>query len=363
MSLLTDVGEASWAGKNVFVTGVCGTIGSELLRRLRMLDVARIVGIDIDEGALFELIGKLGEDHRVELVLCDIRSLESLARIMRGSDIVIHAAAYKHVGICEQAPNEAVSTNITGTQNVISAAFQNNVERVLLTSTDKAVNPTNVMGTSKLMAERLITAASANSRGARPIFSSIRFGNVVGSNGSVVPLFAGQIAAGGPVTLTDNEMTRFVMSLDQAVGLVMSATFLARGGEVMVTKMPVMRIADLATSMIQYLAPRHGYEPARIPIRIIGSRPGEKMFEELTNSEEVRRTFEWQNFLVVKPPFSGRGVNIFDDWERQGTPLREPYNSALLPAMPSTDVRAYFESEELGSRNGVADAVGSAACA
>jgi len=148
--------------------------------------------------------------------------------------------------LCEESPRDAIQTNILGTQNVIDAAQANRVKRVLFTSSDKAVNPTNVMGTSKLMGERLMTAANAQRQGeSDPLFSCTRFGNILGSRGSVIPLFKRQIGAGGPVTLTDPAMTRFIMTLEEAVQLVMDSVFLARGGEVFVTKMPVVRIARL----------------------------------------------------------------------------------------------------------------------
>ena len=191
----------------------------------------------------------------VQFQLGDVRDRDKLVQAMRGIDIVLHTAALKHVILCEQSPRDAVQTNIQGVQNLIDAATVNQVERVLFTSSDKAVNPTNVMGTSKLMGERLMTAANAHRRAGGPIFASTRFGNVLGSRGSVIPLFMRQISRGGPVTLTDPEMTRFIMTLREAVHLVMESTFLARGGEVFVTKMPIARIQDLAKVMVKTLAP------------------------------------------------------------------------------------------------------------
>lgn len=333
----------AWSGKHVFVTGVCGTIGRALLAKIREFDVSAITGIDTNETELFFMREALRSDPRVQLLLCDIRMPGVLSRNMAGADIVLHAAAYKHVEICERSPSEAVMTNIIGTQNVITAAFENQVERVIFTSSDKAVNPTSVMGTSKLMAERLITAASTQSVNGQPTFASIRFGNVLGSRGSVVPLFKNQIVNGGPVTLTDPGMTRFIMSIEQAAGLVIDAVFLARGGEVIVTKMPIVRIEDLAAVMIEQLAPVYRKDPASIQVRIIGSKPGEKMYEELTNEEEVRRTFDWGNYLVVKPALSRNSHDAFEEWSRAGTPLDKPYNSALAPAMTRNAIGDFFQ--------------------
>jgi len=336
----------SWSGKNVFLTGVCGTVGRELLASLCGLDVASIVGIDTNETELFFAREQLRKDPRVELYLCDVRIADQISRRMNGSDIVLHAAAYKHVDMCERSPQEAILTNIIGTQNVISAALENNVQRVIFTSSDKAVNPTSVMGTSKLMGERLVTAANAHSRDGSQIFSSIRFGNVVGSRGSVVPLFESQIAVGGPVTLTDRRMTRFVMSVQQAVKLVMDAVFLARGGEVIVTKMDVLRIEDLAAVMIEERAPSFGFDPKKIETVLIGTKPGEKMYEELTNEEEVRRTFDWGNYLVVKPALAANASDRFQDWERDGKALDDAYNSANAPAMDRETIRSFLRKNE-----------------
>jgi FlaA1/EpsC-like NDP-sugar epimerase len=338
---------SNWAGKTVFITGVCGTVGRELLRKVCATGIRGVVGIDTNETELFLLREELRGDERLQLFLCDIRQSEQIVRRMAGADIVLHAAAYKHVDMCERAPQEAILTNIIGTQNVIDASFANKVERAILTSSDKAVNPTSVMGTSKLMGERLIAAASAQCRSGDPVFASIRFGNVLGSRGSVIPIFRRQIESGHDLTLTDVKMTRFIMTLDQAAHLVMDAVFLARGGEVIVTKMPVLRIEDLAGVMIEELAPAYHRDPASIAIRVIGAKPGEKMYEELTNDEEVRRTFDWDRYLIVKPAFTGDGLDRFGDLERTGSPIAQPYNSALATAMSKEGVRAFVRAADL----------------
>jgi len=218
--------------------------------------------------------------------------------------VVFHTAAFKHVILCERSPFEAVQTNIIGVQNIIRAASDNNVERVIFTSSDKAVNPTNVMGTSKLMGERLMTAANSNLRGKGPMFASTRFGNVLGSRGSVIPIFHEQIHNGGPITLTDPEMTRFIMSIKEAVQLVIDSSMLVCGGEVFVTKMPVIKIKDLAEVMIQELAAEYGHKPEDIKIEIIGTKPGEKMYEELMSNEETRRAIELPRYFSVIPAFT-----------------------------------------------------------
>ncbi|TXS90851.1 SDR family NAD(P)-dependent oxidoreductase [Parahaliea maris] len=294
-------------GKKVLITGACGTVGSELVRQLVESPAKQVVCLDNNETELFFLIEKYRKTGRVLGYLADVRDRESLILRMRGVDLVIHAAALKHVGLCEDSPAQAIATNILGTQNVIDAAQINRVERVIFTSSDKAVNPTNVMGTSKLMGERLMTAAAetsvsakvTNSEGAGTIFASTRFGNVLGSRGSVIPLFQRQIAGGGPITLTDRRMTRFIMSLTEAVRLVLESVWLATGGEVMVTKMPVARIEDIATVMKDALG--RGLD---IEVKEIGAKPGEKMYEELMNAEEVRRTREYGDFFIITSAFA-----------------------------------------------------------
>lgn len=336
--------DKSWEGLTVLVTGACGTVGSELLRQLSDLHCARIIGIDNNETELFFLGQRFGAHPNIHLFLGDLRDSEALIRLFRGVDVVLHAAALKHVVLCEQSPREAVATNIQGIMNVIDAAEKNSVKRLLFTSSDKAVNPTNVMGTTKLMGERLITAAHAHRSGAHgTIFASTRFGNVLGSRGSVVPLFQRQIAQGGPVTLTDPSMTRFIMTLREAVSLVMASVFLARGGEVFVTKMPVVRIADLASVMVDVLAPRYGRMASDFPIKTIGAKPGEKMYEELLSEEEIRRTIELRDYFAVLPAFKSVYQQIdyhYDDVVSDR--IETPYNSRLETSMTRDEIRAYL---------------------
>jgi FlaA1/EpsC-like NDP-sugar epimerase len=330
-----------WREKSVLVTGVCGTVGSELLRQLVALGAGEVTGLDNNESEVFFLGQAYQDNPRVRLYLCDIRDVTSLGTHMGGVDVVIHAAAYKHVILCEQSPTQAVQTNILGTQAVIESAMAAGVERVIFTSSDKAVNPTNVMGTSKLMGERLMTAANSNRRaGDAPIFASTRFGNVLGSRGSVIPLFSRQIAAGGPVTLTDPSMSRFIMTIEESVSLVLNAVPLALGGEVFVTKMPVIKIIDLAEVMIRLLSSPEG----RPEVRVVGAKPGEKLYEELMTSEESRRTIELDDYFVVTPAFRSVYRNISYDYpgSRSNVGVEEPYNSAVASPLKGLDLENFL---------------------
>lgn len=334
----------SFKDKAVLITGVCGTVGCELLKQLCEFECRLIVGMDNNETDLFFLSQTYADRENVRLFVGDIRDRDKLMRKMRGINIVLHAAALKHVVLCEESPHDAVLTNINGIINIIDAAEANGVSRLLFTSSDKAVNPTNVMGTTKLMGERLITAANAYRRNhSDTIFASTRFGNVLGSRGSVVPLFKRQIANGGPVTLTDAQMTRFVMTLEDAAKLVLDSVFLAKGGEVFVTKMPVIRIADLATVMIELLASRYGRHKKDIEIRTIGIKSGEKLYEELMNDEEVRRTIELKKFYSILPAFKNVYHCIDFNYDSAvESKVESPYNSAVESPMTRAALADYL---------------------
>jgi len=335
--------------KRVLVTGACGTIGRELVRQLLAEGrIAELVALDNNESELFALEQCFRDHAAASFFLADVRDRSKLISKMQGIDVVFHTAAFKHVALCERSPFEAVQTNIMGVQNVITAAIDQKVDRVIFTSSDKAVNPTNVMGTSKLMGERLMTAANSNLRGDGPIFSSTRFGNVLGSRGSVVTIFREQIKQGGPVTLTDPAMTRFIMSIRDAVRLVVDSAGYACGGEVFITKMKAVQIETLARVMINELAPRFGHRPEQIEVNVIGTKPGEKMYEELLNREETRRTLELADYFVVLPAFKNLYRNItytYDDIVSDG--VTQPYQSDNQPLMSETELAAFLNQAGL----------------
>lgn len=331
-------------GKKIVITGCCGTIGQGLLEALAERgDVDEILGIDNNESGLFALNQTYGEPF--SFAFGDVRDERRLETLFAHRDTVIHTAALKHVSSCELSPSEAVKTNILGVTNVISAARNAGVRKVLFTSSDKAVNPTNVMGTSKLMGERLMSAAQVDA--SSTIFSSTRFGNVLGSHGSVFPLFQRQIARGGPVTVTDPDMTRFVMNTREAVNLVLESVDLAIGGEVFVSRMRALRIADLARVMIDMLAPVYGHDPAAIDIRVIGSKPGEKLYEELLTEEESGRTLHLDNFYVILPAFRDLYSVEYSYANAKEHPRGEIYRSSSQPLMSPGAIVDYLTASGL----------------
>lgn len=336
-----------YKGKRILVTGAAGTVGKELIRQLVGMSPSELRLVDNNESETFFLMEEY-RDLPVHCFLGDVRDREKITSLADGIDIIIHAAALKHVILSEYNPTDVVQTNILGVENVIHAAKACGVRHVLFTSSDKAVNPTNVMGTSKLMGERLVTAANILGHDGNSVFASSRFGNVIGSRGSVVPLFMRQIRAGGPVTITDDRMTRFIMSIREAARLVLACLPLARGGEVFVTKMPVVRIRDLAEVMVKVLAPRFGHDPAQIEFKIIGAKPGEKLYEELMSDEETVRSVELENMFVVTPAFKSIYTDI--EYEYPGMlseKVEKSYVSSDEECMDKKAIEEYFNANSV----------------
>jgi FlaA1/EpsC-like NDP-sugar epimerase len=335
--------------KVILITGAAGTVGKELIRQLVGIEIAEIRLLDNNETELFHIGNEYQHTNKVTSYLGDVRDKQKILNVTQGVDLIFHAAALKHVCLSEYNPFDAVQTNINGVKNVVQAAMFNKVSRVIFTSSDKAVNPTNVMGTSKLMGERITTAANIVNHNGHQIFTSVRFGNVMGSRGSVVPIFVRQILSGEAVTITDAKMTRFIMTIQEAAKLVLEAAMLACGGEVLVTKMPVLRILDLAKAMINLLAPETGLDPDKFPFRYIGAQPGEKLYEELMSQEEVSRTKELPNMFAILPAFRAfyqkidyRYPDLLPDVENQ-----LPYISSSQPAMHIEEIEAYLERHRI----------------
>ena len=287
-----------YKNKKVLVTGGSGSIGKKIVKELIKYDVDVIRVLDNNETELFNLENDLNSS-KIKVFVGDIKDSQRLKSLFKDIDIIFHAAAYKHVPLCEYNPLDAVKTNVLGTQNVIDMAILCDVKKVILISTDKAVHPANVMGATKFLAERLMMAASAYSDdGTR--FSCVRFGNVLNSRGSVIPLFKKQLKQGGPITLTDEDMTRFIMNIYQASKLILQAGMLSQGGEIFILKMPAFKLSDLVDAMIEFYAPVYGYDPEEIDVKIIGKRPGEKLYEELMTSDEMLTAYDNGDLFIIR---------------------------------------------------------------
>jgi FlaA1/EpsC-like NDP-sugar epimerase len=350
----------------ILVTGAAGSVGQELVRLLMPLWPAEIRIVDNNESELFFMSEKYNAAGNVTAFLGDVRDPHKMAAVTRGVDIVLHCAAYKHVFFSEYNPFESVQTNALGVQNVVQAAMANDVRLVIFSSSDKAVNPTSVMGTSKLMGERLVTAANLVNHNRRQRFSSVRFGNVIGSRGSVYQVFMEQIKAGGPITVTDPNMTRFIMTLERAGQLVLEGAVLARGGEVMVTKMQVISIMDLAVVMREVLAPYYGHDPETMEIKLIGAKPGEKMYEELMTPEEAPRSLELENMFVIIPAFRAMYRDITYSYPNDtGRKVERPYVSKDETLLSQAEINGFLFDNGLLPRDAapLAAAEGMRACA
>lgn len=338
-------------GKTILVTGGTGSIGKSLVLDLLKLEPYIIRILDIDETDQFDFMQDLnGTEYssKVRFLLGDIRDKERLKRAVEDVDIIFHTAALKHVWACEYNPFEAVKTNIIGLQNILEVAIEEEVDDVIYTSSDKAVNPNNTLGASKLLGEKLVTAANFYKGWKKTKFSSVRFGNVIGSKGSVFPLFKKQIKNGGPVTITNTEMTRFMMPMSHATGLVLKSLELMQGGEIFIFKMPTVKLIEFAEIMIEELAPAYGYNKDDIQIKIIGNKPGEKMFEEIMTEAEAQRALETEDMYIILPELT-EGLIDSDIYSyKDATPIRtKEYSSNNVDPISRKDLKKLFYNEKL----------------
>jgi UDP-N-acetylglucosamine 4,6-dehydratase/5-epimerase len=281
----------NWTDQVVLVTGGTGSFGRKFVEiMLREFRPQKLIVFSRDELKQHEMRSQGYERENLRFFIGDVRDRERLLRAMHGVDVVVHAAALKQVPACEYNPMEAVKTNIFGTSNVVEAALDAGVRKVLALSTDKAVNPVNLYGATKLAAEKLTVQSNNYASGTSTRYSCVRYGNVVGSRGSVVPVFLQQRRS-GKLTITDERMTRFWLSLEEGVRFVIGCLETMHGGEVFVPKIPSMKVVDLAKA----IAPKARLE-------FVGIRPGEKLHEVLVSEDEARSTVERERMYVVKPP-------------------------------------------------------------
>lgn len=293
-------------GKTILVTGGTGTIGSELVIQLLTHQPAQIRILSRDESKQYYLMEKTNHHPSLRFLIGDIRDRERLDYAMKGVDVVFHAAALKHVPLCEYNPFEAVKTNVLGSQNAIDSAIHHNIEKFIAISTDKAANPNNVMGTSKLMMEKLVVNANYYSGSVRTKFSCVRFGNVAWARGSVLPLWQKQAERNGSIAITNKRMTRFFMSQHQAIQLILQSAIITRGGEIFILKMPSITMGDLATLFLKKHFPKK-----IIKIKTIPPRPGEKMHEELfVHDMNFIRVYENKELIILIPNLDLFEMNI-----------------------------------------------------
>lgn len=310
-------------GSTILITGGTGSFGNRVATHLADLNPKRIIIYSRDEKKQWDMCRHFPD---FQYVIGDVRDPARLREVMRGVDIVFHAAALKQVPSCEQSPFEALQTNTIGSQNVCETALRSGVGVVVALSTDKAVKPVNAMGISKALMEKIV--CSKNQWPVDTRFCCVRYGNVMGSRGSVIPLFRSQIEQRRPVTVTVPHMTRFLMTLDESVDLVVHAMTHARGGEVFVRKAPATTVLDLARAMVL----KYG-DGDEIPIQETGIRPGEKIDEVLVNEYEMQRAIESDNYFTVLPEY--RSERVESRW-----PVGHEYTSA--------NTHRLTEPEEIG---------------
>jgi UDP-N-acetylglucosamine 4,6-dehydratase len=310
-------------GKVLLITGGTGSFGNAVLNRFLGSDIAEIRVFSRDEKKQDDM-RKRYADSKLKFYIGDVRDKSSVTSAMRGVDYVFHAAALKQVPSCEFHPMQAVRTNVLGTENVLDAAIEQRVKRVICLSTDKAVYPINAMGISKAMMEKVMVAASRNLEGTDTVICGTRYGNVMASRGSVIPLFVEQVLAGKPITITDPTMTRFMMTLADAVDLVLYGFEHGKNGDIFVQKAPAATVEVLAKAILELMQkPEH-------PIHVIGTRHGEKLYEALLSREETACAEDMGDYFRVPP--DGRDLNyakFFEQGEQRITVSThgEDYNS------------------------------------
>lgn len=300
--LISESGIADfYKGKKILVVGGTGSVGEKMVEKLLKLEPAVVRIFSRDEFKQYELAVKHEGERRLRYLIGDVRDYERLERAATDIDVIFNLAALKHVPACEYNPFEAVKTNVIGTQNIINTAISRKVSTVVFTSSDKAINPTNAMGATKLLGERLMIAAEYMKGGVDASFAAVRFGNVLGSRGSVIPLFVKQIRERGEISVTDPTMTRFMMSVEDAASLTLKAAAAAKGGEIFVLKMPNIKISDLVSVVVELVSEKYGIRQETVTINEVGLRTGEKMYEELMTELESKNAYEMPGMYAILP--------------------------------------------------------------
>lgn len=330
----------TYEGKEILVTGGCGSIGSEIVRQLLKYNPKSVRVLDNCESKLFHFMNKMNEDfpekrNILRYLLGDVRDKNRLKTAVKQVNIVFHAAALKHVALCEYNPYDAVQTNVIGTQNLIDVVKEEKVEKMILISTDKAVNPINTMGATKLLGEKLMLTAAIGRTDT--LFSCVRFGNVINSDGSVIPIFKKQIKKDELVTVTSEKMTRFFMTISDAVYLVLKSTKIMEGREIFILKMPSIKIIDLAKVLIENLSNKN------IKIEITNPVAGEKYSEMLVTPEESQYITETEDMYILKhflniPSHTQTQLNITKQWS---------YDSNTCKTLAKDEIRTLLKKSKI----------------
>ena len=329
--------------KTILITGGTGSLGQALTKRLLEYNVKAVRIFSRNESKQIEMESNI-KDDRIRFFLGDVRDLQRLTRATEDVDLVFHAAALKHVPKIEYNPFEAIKTNVVGSQNVIDACLINNVEKVICVGTDKAVSPLNTYGATKLLMEKLFVAANnyLNPEKHRTVFLAVRYGNVLGSSGSVIPKFIEQIKTNKPVTITDPKMTRFSITMNEAIDFIFNATKVGKGSEVFIPKLYAYNIADVKNALTELLSDTGE--------KIIGIRTGEKLHETLINEDEIRYSWEFKNMYMIANPLyslfidknikeSYQGIKKIEDIQK--------YSSNVVEKIPTENLKSIIKNAGL----------------
>ncbi len=329
--------------KTILITGGTGSLGQALTQRLLQMDVRAIRIFSRNESKQIEMENAI-KDDRIRFFLGDVRDLQRLTRATEDVDLVFHAAALKHVPKIEYNPFEAIKTNVVGSQNVIDACLTNNVEKVVCVGTDKAVSPLNTYGATKLLMEKLFVAANnyLNREKYRTIFLAVRYGNVLGSSGSVIPKFIEQIMANKPVTITDPKMTRFSITMDEALDFIFNATKMGKGSEVFVPKLRAYNIVDVKNALTELLSDTDE--------KIVGIRTGEKLHETLINEDEIRYSWEFKNMYMIANPlyslFTDKNIKEYYQEIKKIEDIQK-YSSDVVEKIPTKNLKTIIKNAGL----------------
>lgn len=334
-----------FTNKSILIIGGTGTIGNGLVKELIKHNPKVIRIFSRDEYKQFLMEQQYTNSGMFRFLIGDVRDYDRVERAMNGIDIVFNLAAMKHVPACEYNPTEAIKTNIDGMENVIKAAQYHNVECVLFTSSDKAINPTNSYGATKLLAEKLVQAANYSKGKIKTKFVAVRFGNVMGSRGSVIPLFKKQILENKNVTITEPNMSRFMMTLDEAVKLIMDSAENSVGGEVFILKMPVIRLKDLADVIIDRMSKNLNINPEEISVKKIGLRAGERIYEELMTEEESTNAYDLGDMYAVLPTAFQSAVH--DYYKSKKEAKQGSYNSMHIEPISKEEVKSMVVTQNI----------------